>query len=438
MWKRGVEGSGEIQVNQVRLLSLWGLLFLSSCCGGALAQDPLAGDVGEDDLDAELDLEGGGIVSLRGEARRKEIARILAKPSEDHFRDLCHILRADLDKRQIEDKAFAVLLRFGGGPLVPIGKALLQHPILYKQVMGVRLLGASGSKDAVPALLDVARTDRPKHAELRYRLICALTDLGDPSCLPWLRKTAEGDSFARLALGVLDDYSRLTEILRDHDVVQRELKELLHNMNVLAAYMSPAQKREAAKRAEKYRDYVRRFRSLIASFGPAQVQTVASYLADSPGTSLIDILYVAIPGLVTKENAANLLPLLEAQNPELLQETARALADVGDASVLGEVQKVLQRRSQSESSQDRALAARVADLFPEPDQNLILRQGLGDQSAYVVVEALKTIVERRVMGFSKELRALRADPRHQPNFRIQQLVEEAQWLQAQVATKQTQ
>jgi len=391
----------------------------------------LAGDGAEgndDDLDIEAELEGGGIAGLRGEERAKAIREIFAKPRPDHFRDLCHILKADLDKRETEDKAFGILLGFGGEQLVSVGKALVGHAILYKRLMGVRLLGASGSNLAVPVLLGLAGSKNSEDANVSYRLACALADLGDPRSLPWLRDKARTEAFARLALCALRDFSPLVETLRDHDRIQEDLRQLLHNMRVQAPYWSPAQKRSAAKHADRLRDYVRRFRGLFALFGSEEMRAVTSYLREAPGSSLPDILYVELTGLVNADNAESFLSFLEVPDAALQEETACVLADLQDPKRLEELREALTQMAQSRSIHGRAVAMRLVGLLPDQRRADVIRRGLSDPSAYVVVEALKAALDSRVVGLADGLAKVKSSARWRSDARIQRLAAETLWI----------
>jgi len=409
------------------------LLALASSClsvPSVYGQDPLAGDGAEtDDLDIEAELEGGGITGLRGEERAKVIEGIFANPKPDHFRDLCHVLKADLDKRETEDKAFRILLGFGGEQLVPVGKALVGHAILYKRLMGIRLLAASRSRKAVPVLLELAGSKNSEDASVSYRLACALADLGDARSLPWLKEKAKTEAFARLALCTLRDFSALADALRDHDRIQGDLRQLLHNMRVQAPYWSPAQKRSAAQHADKLRDYVRRFRGLFALFGPEQMRIVTSYLRETPGSALPDILYVELTRLVNADNGESFLSLLEVPNAALQEEAACVLADLQDAKLLEKLREALAQKAQSESIHDRAVAMRLVGLFPGQTRVGILRGGVSDRSAYVVVEALEAALGSAVVGLADELAKVVSGPRWRSEARIQRLAGEARWME---------
>jgi hypothetical protein len=413
----------------------WALVV--ACCLWATvqAEEPLAGEAaGSDaeDLDTEAELEEGGIADLRGAERQKAIQAIFANPKPDRIRDLNHILKADLDSRETEERAFSVLMGFRSEKLLPVGKALSKHAILYKQIMGIRLLGASGSKKATPVLLGLAQGLPLGGAPspLQYDLICALADLGAPQALPWLREAAKHDAYARVAVCSLGDFSPLPLVLRDHDRFQAELKQLLHDMDVLAPYWTPAQKREAAVQADRLRDYVQRFRTLFPRFGKEQMAAVTSHLQQSPGSSLPDVLYVELARLVNAGNGTTFVPLLDVPIPELQEETAWVLADLRDAAVLERLQTALRAKAQSRDMLDRAVAVRLVGLFPEGERAGVLRVGLRDGTAYVVVEALKALLRSPVTGLAQDLAELASGPRWRSDTRIQRLAQEAAWQQA--------
>jgi hypothetical protein len=250
---------------------------------------------------------------------------------------------------------------------------------------------------------------------------------GDPKAAAILRPWAEKDRFARLALCMTGDFQGFRRTLADHD----ETHFLLEQLAVAWAWAwntvwtTPRERRKAVDDWYRHREYIRMFEVMLGRIGETQVNDLIGFLGANPQSHVAGTLYGGMARLASPKNAWIFLPLLDADAPEVQEETARAIADLGDGAMTLALCAVLRKKAGHPSAEHRAVLMRVADLFPEDERRRILSEGLRDMSALVAAEALATIRDLRVMGLDADIERQRGSPVWQSDVLILRRADEA-------------
>jgi hypothetical protein len=161
---------------------------------------------------------------------------------------------------------------------------------------------------------------------------------------------------------------------------------------------------------------------LLTHLGPEGIGDVTAFLQRESEGYLADLLYAELGGIVSAADGRDFLPLLQVPFPELQEELAHVLAEQGDAGLLDALRRTLREKQGGASALDRALPARLADLFPPSEAEELLARALADPSAFVVEEGLQAIRRRRIGGMREAILTVGADPRWADNGRIQWLL----------------
>lgn len=372
------------------------------------AEETLEGDKSLNSTDAlgELEESKSVLAKLRGRARENAVAKILANPKEANIPDLVQMLKDGLDEVDSQDKAGRALCQLGGPELIPTGKLLLKDVSPQRKTMGIRLLAASGQKEAATILI-AAAPGMGNDQNVVFGLCRAFALLDDKAALPWLKGRADDDNMARLAICFLGDFSKFQQSLADYEAVSstRQKQAVVWDWAWTNKWLTERDKTNAVKFAERMDEYLSLFKKLIGRCRAEEMRTIVSSMKSGSGF-LANDLYADLAKLVTPGNAEAFLPLLEAPSPELCEEAARVLADSKAAGIQAKLGSMILAMASGDSWLERSTAMRMADLLPAADCRAVLAKGLKDKSAFVVHDALENIFKRRIGGLDAEVKAL--------------------------------
>lgn len=390
------------------LVCAWLLLPLPGRCVRA-ADDLLGGneDLADDVLE-EFEGPKSALAKLRGKPREAAVGKILADPKPANVPDLVQILKDAVDGMDSQEKAARALCRFGGPEVMSAGKRLLNDPSPQRKAMGTRLVAASGQKDAASILVAASRS-MGNHADVTYGLCRAFALLQDKAAVPWLAARAAGadETLARLAMCLCGELSGFRQVLADHESIsaKRQKQAVVWDWAWQNQWLTPAEKANAVKSAERMDEYLALFKRLLGRCRADEMRLIVESMKTGEG-HLANAVYQAIATFVKAENASSFLPLLESPAPEIREEAARAIAGSGAQGWQATLKEASFAMAAGSSTSERAAAMRLADLLPPEDGRKLLAGGLADTSAFVVQEAMDAIRGHRIGGLEGDVEKL--------------------------------
>lgn len=344
----------------------------------------------EDDEMEMLDFEMN-IEELTGKERDQAVRKLCA--SDDPDLDVLYsLLLSGQDSAETKELLFGVLSKRASPEAFDQAKELAESGDIKVKRYGVRLLGLTRHPRVVAALTRLLDT---KFMCNKGDIVDALGDTADRKAIPPLRKIRDSDKNLRkrsvFSLMRLGDREVLTEFFAIYGKMAAKLRHLY----VYLPWARSSKTRRQIERVEQdIRDHERDVGlmcELLLQAPKSFIPDISAYLKGSSDPYAITLIFDNLAEMITPENAADFLPLMEHRSSVLAQAVVERAREVGGKPVETKIARSLLQFRSSDDKYLRLMAVQNWRLLPAEEGLKALTAGLTDPSRLIRIEAARQL-----------------------------------------------